>query len=425
MSTQKVYSRVKSRANKIWIVYQDRSLLPLSDSSSVQKWTDTVTFGDNIPDWRESLAAGRDTTTGMTVEGRSLTIRRGRLIAIYRGPPGNPATTPNYWAQSGDFNLSTSFSSTNPTSISDASANARALGKFVSRAREVNTAFQGGVFLGELAKTIHGIRHPAKGLRDTVDAYRSRAVKLRAAEALRRIPAQQVTRNLADLWLESSFHWRPLIHDVQDGARAAARLVTGNESRPETQPIRAKATVETNSLTTAPAITVNGGLVWAYNETSKDSCTVVYRGAVRIRDLSTPSGQAAALGFDPSSFAPTVWELVPYSFLIDYFTNVGEIVSGLSFPRSSLAWSNRTIIREVVVERNAYSKQSLMAANYRLGSFSAPQVVATRRHISRASYNGTYVPQLNLEVPGSGSLKWLNIAALAVAQASDRKFRWL
>jgi hypothetical protein len=424
MPTQKVFSKSQSRSNLKWYIAYNGLSTELESSNSVVKWTDTVDYGDNIRNWRESLLAGNDTTTGLTVSGRTLSIRRGRLVAVNRSPTGLP-TGAKTWIQSGDFNISTAFSSSNPTSISDASANARALGKFVNRAREVNTTFQGGVFLGELAQTIHGIRHPAKGLRELVDTYRHKAVKLRSAEGFR-VLRHPFERNLADLWLESSFHWKPLIHDIQDGARASAQLVEKVEKRPTSVPVRGVATVVSNSQESVPALFVEGGFRYLLCETLYDSCTAVYRGAIRVMDLTTPAGQAALLGFDPASFAPTAWELVPYSFLVDYFTNIGEVITGLSFPRAGVKWSNRTIIREVVAERTVSTDGSLYSGQtVHLSSFSAPQVVASKRHISRASYNGTYVPKLNLEVPDLGSLRWLNIAALVTAQASDKRFRWL
>lgn len=33
---------------------------------------------------------------------------------------------------------------------------------------------------------------------------------------------------------------------------------------------------------------------------------------------------------------PTVWELIPYSFLIDYFTNVGDVLQALSTDTSGV-----------------------------------------------------------------------------------------
>jgi hypothetical protein len=46
----------------------------------------------------------------------------------------------------------------------------------------------------------------------------------------------------------------------------------------------------------------------------------------------------ATLGFSWESFVPTVWELVPYSFILDYFTNIGDVLSAGLLVQSHLAW---------------------------------------------------------------------------------------
>lgn len=425
MSTTRSYPKSKSRSNIVKAVTYGGVESTQSESNSTVKWTDTITHGDNLDDWKGKLLRGEDATTGLTVDGRVLSIKKGTLVGTRRSPTGalNNSKT---WTQRGDFGLSTSFSATNPSDISTTSADNRALGSFVSRVAQVNTTFQGGVFLGELAQAIHGIRHPAEGLRKLVDSYRHRATKLRSVEGFRvmRIPFE---KHLAELWLEHAFHWTPLFHDVQDAVSAAAELTLKDASRPKSRPVRAQATVVTNSQTTDGGIQSFGGLRWKIYETLSDRCTVVYRGAVRVESLTSLAGKTKLLGFNPGSFLPTAWELVPYSFLIDYFTNVGDIMTGLSFPTANLRWSNRTIVREASVERWAVSNPAVYSGDltYRLSSFSAPRVETNRRLISRSSYNGSFIPSLQLEVPGSGSKKWLNIAALAIAQGQDRAFRWL
>lgn len=425
MSTTKVYPKSKARSNVVKTVTYGGVESTQSESYTSVSWTDTVVLGDNLPNWRELLRTGNDATTGLSVDGRTLSIKRGTLIGTRRNPTG-PSGSSKTWTMRGDFGLSTSFNSQDPSGISETSAQNRALAKFAQRTIAVNNSFQGGIFLGELAQTLHGIKHPAQGLRNLVDAYRHKAVKLRSVEGFRvkRIP---VEKHLAELWLEHSFHWKPLFRDIQDGVSAAAELTRKNAARPDSRPVRASDTVVSSSVTSDLGIHANGGLMWKVHETSENRCTVIFRGAVRVESLDTISGKTKLLGFNPGSFLPTVWELVPYSFLIDYFTNVGDIVTGLSFPHASLRWSNRTIVRESVVERWAVSNPAVYASNliYKLSSFRAPRVDATRRLISRSTYDGSFIPSVEFEVPGSGSLKWLNIAALGIAQASDRAFRWL
>lgn len=426
MSTIKVFPQSKQFRHHCQFTRNNGTVITLQNSNANLAWEDTVSYGDDWPDWRQRLVEGRDATTGLLVVGKKVAYKPGKLRVSLKAESVSPnALKTGTYVRSGDFGLSKTFSG-DPTNISDKKANAEALGKFVTRATQINTKFQGGVFAGELAQTIHGIKHPAQGLRNLVDAYRRRAVRLRSSQRNKGNLAKLVARALSDLWLEQAFHWRPLFHDIQDGVTAAAELLKKHEERPESAPVRASAQAESNAVYSHTGIQTDGIGVWDTHQTTRDNIIVVFRGAIRVLPLQSMSGTAKLLGFDAASFAPTVWELLPYSFLIDYFTNVGEIVYGLSLPRSLVSWSNSTTIKETVVERWVTCNSALFSGfSTRLDSFSAPRVVLKRREVVRSSYNGSFIPPLDLQMPGSGSLKWLNIAALGFSAASDRRFRWL
>jgi hypothetical protein len=145
--------------------------------------------------------------------------------------------------------------------------------------------------------------------------------------------------------------------------------------------------------------------------------SVIYRGAMRVEAKDPAEMDPALIGFDLSSWAPTLWELIPYSFLIDYFTNVGDVIRGWSHLGVRLAWCNRTSRKTFTKTAWSGPKQSHPA-----DAFAPARFVCTKVRVSRESYSGTTVPKLTLEVPGLGSLKWLNIAALVANRRSDRSW---
>jgi hypothetical protein len=135
--------------------------------------------------------------------------------------------------------------------------------------------------------------------------------------------------------------------------------------------------------------------------------------------------RAELLGYDPASFLPTVWELIPYSFLIDYFTNIGEIIEGWSSLLTRLAWCNRTVRRSYVRTLSSHADlSSIQKFNPSVNSvsFVPSEGVITKSHVLREKFEGTRVPDFVLKVPGMGSLKWLNIAALIAGRNGDRKW---
>jgi len=423
LSLTKVTAHRKQRNNRIFTVQKNGTEVTLSSTKTVASWNDTVVYGDNIPNWREVIKRGGDATTGLQVDGRQIDVHLGHMLAEWVIPP--LATSPTQtvkWQQTGDFDLSYAFNSVDPSLYGTVTANNRALGKFLQNIQQVNTKFQGMTVVGEIAKTIHGIRHPAQGLFKLVDAYRHRAAALRSAEGFRvlRVPLE---KHLADLWLESQFHWKPLMHDIADGIRALRELHKASSTRPTSQPVRAIGVAESN-VSTITGTAGSGGIHYGYQETSKGVVTVVYRGAVRVNPINSSAGLLENFGFSLPNFLPTVWELMPYSFLIDYFTNIGDIVNGWSVQRTLLTWSNRTIIQESVVERSAHAVPSAYnGSQYRLISFSGPSVRTSRRKITRSFFDDLLVPSLEFELPSFGSTKWYNIGALVVSRASDLLFR--
>jgi hypothetical protein len=136
----------------------------------------------------------------------------------------------------------------------------------------------------------------------------------------------------------------------------------------------------------------------------------VYKGLLRA-STDFQSWDHKDLGFTLSEFVPTVWELIPYSFLVDYFTNFGEVVSAVSYPRSNFRW----IMKWTITDR----KDELLAPWMEPGSnplgknkaIGDPCSVVTRQ-IVRAPYYGSLIPDFRFEIPGL-SMKWLNLAALA------------
>lgn len=393
------------------IPYMDEN--PYSSFST--KWVDTVTTGDNIPGWRDKLRNGEDATTSLV--GTKVTARLTNGLARYSFKTYDTFLV----VAVGHLDVDVSLPTKNPATMESSEANAQALGKFNRRITGLRTTFQGATFLGELGQTIRMLRNPARGLRGLVDNWGVSARRIRGSRVFPLpLRKKKVSENLADAWLEAQFGWRPLLHDIDSAGQALARLSVKKSL--STRRITAKA-----ESVGSPSVVEYGSMLHnisvAHFSREIGRCIVVYRGAVRVEAKSPAVMRAETLGYDPRSWAPTAWELIPYSFLIDYFTNVGDVIEGWSNLGTRLAWCNRTIIRSY--EREAVVKGLLNPDPWRVSySVTPAKFVCAKTHVSRASYLGTLVPDFTLEVPGSGSLKWLNIAALIAGRNSDRKWSY-
>lgn len=294
---------------------------------------------------------------------------------------------------------------------SDVQANNEALANFISKATKAQTSFQGGTFLGELRETISLLRSPVKSLRHGLNTYLG-AVKERSRR-IRRLPRDrrktQLTAVLSDTWLEYSFGWVPLIHDIDDGLKTLTdamvddypprKLVVGYGKTK----IPTIASVWQFGVATPPYIN--------YRTEQSSEVLVKYYGVVTVGTNSVTS--ARRIGFDPYSWAPTLWELIPYSFLVDYFTNIGDIVEAASFPRSTLKWVAKTVVKEEVARAVSPNPVLLTSgtASIRGSGSASTGVYWKKRVVSRDTYTGSLVPDLEFSLPGLGR-KLLNIAAL-------------
>lgn len=417
---------------KVMAKYEDETSTTLQPNTiSSEKWVNSVTFGENIPGWRENLRNGLSATTSMTGSNRTVQVTNG-LMTFLKAKVGLPDRL--YVAYlSGAHGCQPTSPTGDPATMDYAKANALALGKFGRRIVEVNTSFQGGVFLGELAQTIRTIKNPAQGLRKLVDDWRSSAQRIRRLSS-RQIPGSLVNRagllrrttaNLADAWLETQYGWRPLLNDVDNGCRALADYNAGQSLK--TKRISSRSTVDGPTADIGTDGYANSFAIWRVQKVTTSHQTVIYRGAMRVEARDPQTMDAELLGFNPGSWLPTAWELMPYSFLIDYFSNVGDIINGWSTLTTRLAWCNRTIRRQYVLTSTSHSNLALVKANVpTVTSVTVvpAKVIATKRSVLREKYTGTFVPGLQFEVPGLGSLKWLNIAALIAARRSDRKWSY-
>lgn len=391
----------------------------------------TVTYGDNFPNWFNLITRGLCATTTMSGTVMRVTkAKEGFYHAYYKMVPDNPAAT-NYEVRE-DLGIGflgipgpTFVSAGTLSAIPLSTATNRALARYNDKVAAVNRQFQGGVFFGELAEALHGIRHPAEALFKGIESYSSAATKLRRTYvkskadflSLSRNRRRKVARSFSEaasgLWLEKAFHWMPLLGDIQ----GAVSALTHTLDQVPRQFIRVSATDVQSSTSTISGF---GGPRF-YNGvlSSLDSvgASVKFYGLVQVGPRVPFSPDAKALGFDPRSFIPTIWELIPYSWAVDYFTNIGDMLYGLSYGGSDVLWT--------CMGTKQWAKRSQKAglsstkpvpvfgwhfvALY--GSMRESEVDTEQAYITRSVYGGNFVPTLDYKVPGL-SLKWLNLGAV-------------
>lgn len=349
-----------------------------------------------VPGYRLKIANGDNACTPLTGRRTVVKIDQGDYLARIKTPSG----TFNWTGIHGAFSepVGTTDFHPDPTLALN-----RAKTKFVQKALSAQSALQTGVFLGEIRETIGLIRRPAMGLRRGLDDFFSAARKRRKGSR------RHKAKVLEELWLEYSFGWKPLISDLDAIASDVARFV---HRPPPFEWVEAfgSSRVQQN-FTSLPNFL--GVLSWMLDVIGTSTVGAKIYGVVNL-DTEGPSMKRVGLALD--QFVPTVWELIPYSFLIDYFTNIGDVIQGWSFSTSRLRWSYQTTRWMSRLEKRTHSPRvdtTGLASGSSGMLYSGSHCSSTSDLIDFVRGPvGSLVPDFRLEVPGFNT-KWLNIAALA------------
>lgn len=141
--------------------------------------------------------------------------------------------------------------------------------------------------------------------------------KGRVTDALRRLKVPDSrqrplkSKDIAGRWLEMQYGWLPLMSDVYEASKAYEALTQGPRKSRVTVSINRNGTL---NYSVSPAAYPMMGPI-------QDSLRIIYE---MTEELSVPR----SLGLtDPLTVA---WELIPYSFVVDWFIPVGTYLENLN-----------------------------------------------------------------------------------------------
>jgi hypothetical protein len=421
---------LKTIKNHLEASFQSRSRnfggawTPWGNITSIQKDLDLViTHGANLADWKYNIRTKINANTDLIVEGYdrpSLGGYGSLYVRQYHKTDGFLSLETEYRGYPSLYELEVP---SNFAGVDEAQVNADVLKKFIAKANRELVGLQGLVTAGELGETLRMIRHPLRSIYDSIPKYlatvRNRGRTFRRSPKKDRLPG--VRRAVSDTWLEYSFGWVPLVNDIHGACKGLASYLNYREP---SKPIRVSSETRNNiSGNTTRVSTGPSNHTIDRTMTKSGHYAEKMYGAVVSRTGLSSSHLQQTLGFRFEDVVPSIWELIPYSFLVDYFTNVGAVISSASFNRSNLAWCSHGHSKEVILEVS--SKFTFFPAafgpfdppnyiNYYAGDISSTPFRVTMVHKARTVYGGNFIPELVFNIPGLGT-KWLNIAALAAS----------
>lgn len=189
--------------------------------------------------------------------------------------------------------------------------------------------FNAAQFLGErkqtanlMASTASRVYHAARSLRRADLQGFTRALSLSGTEtrsiksAWKRVERTAPTKRISSHWLEFVYGWQPLLQDIYDSTRLLADKM--NTSQLYSDKIRATATSS-----------ISYHNPWAGNYEVKVVAFKTHTKLVAVYELESAARQLLAqTGI--TNPALLVWELMPYSFVIDWFVPVGTYLESLT-----------------------------------------------------------------------------------------------
>lgn len=375
--------------------------------------------GVSNPNWKRQVVSGQNATTNMQAVWMAMESRRANCSLNYKR---NDYPSLVYRVQAeGDMATSAiDFSDPSGPHKSTEFVYNLAAAQFLAKCRSHYQQMQGLTALGELGETLRMLRRPAENLRnlskDWLDFLKKR----------KKSNPKKWTQDIGGAWLEQAFGWRPLIHDINDSVDAYQDLQS-RLTKPMIRKISAgskKTWDVSDTLATRVGSLASVGLGPRYRCIRADCYeqhSVRFRGAVAAQS-DTPEwvDVQKAYGFDVGSFVPTAWELLPWSFLVDYFTNIGECLNSVTTVTTNVQWVNISVVtqtdtyRDWAIDWNATSP----GAPWYLDSGQADPTGSrlSKRVVGRSAGVGVPYPRLQMNFKlADGQL--LNIAAL-LSQAS-------
>lgn len=181
--------------------------------------------------------------------------------------------------------------------------------------------FEGGVFVGEWAKTVRMVRNPMNQLvklifrkskrkkASTVGGWKDLVKDAKSSAK----SAAYYADVIANSWLELRFGWRPLVMEIDNLVQAAL----DNSTRRTARATRIGTSVGSDDVD----IRVSGNFDCHVNRTWHHQYTA--RAGI-LYDLN--SSRFGRMGVRMRDIPAAAWELLPFSFVVDWFGHIGNYI---------------------------------------------------------------------------------------------------
>lgn len=405
-------SQLRSRllSSSTEVLDDDNGVVDTIDKTSTMRWVDVRTGGNN-PMYFSKIKAGLGATNYLNAEKHDIReLQPGKMVMVVNQGRAKGQTGESTWLGINPELIS--------ASITDASLiqaeNVAAL-KVRQKIRSVQQDMSGLTFLGELRESVKMIKKPAIGLENLLRKFIGNANPKewkRSRKGIRKASKSHYLEDLGAMVLEVNFGLKPLVSDIQGIAEMMLPQVNVDDIRR----VRGTGTEYDEPVFDFGHNSDMEARVYQ-NRVTISECDVTFIAGVRRKiecDALLGLSHLASRSFSLDDIVPTAWELLPWSFLIDYFSDIGDVLSANYLSMSNVAWSQRT--RRAKTSKTVWAYQAIPYAPAYFGivEFTPRVVQSSASWVERATADVPYVTA-RFELP-SKRVQFANMLALLAVQ---------
>lgn len=391
--------------------------------------------GERVPDYKEKIRLGQNATSNFTSNRLKYTGTSAGSASLSANRLDSPF--PNVPQQYSGYAIPPV--TTVVHSGSTASAEAIALSQLYRKIDSELSVINSPAVIAEFGDVLRQFGHPLESILDLTNRRINRlhleSRGLKGSIAFRKVKVAQI---VASTYLEYAFGLAPLISDTRKAAEAVARW-----QYEKTGEYRFRSRVTGTGETTIASATTNdpqviSGSYFVFTQRNKfqtdnrcrytcglnTSTVAAYGSNDRLLQL---------LGFDPVKWIPAAWEVVPWSWLLDYVTNIGDILQASATNTTGVTWisksvSQRSTRRCVTAVDSKLTSDRIKAFGFDSGTGSGTcgDWSILRTTMTRSKPASLGVPPLSFTLPSEWDIKkHANVAAALFARRPSSSALWL
>jgi len=183
-----------------------------------------------------------------------------------------------------------------------------------------SSPIMGGEIAHDFAKSLSMLRRPFKSATDLI--WRMLGHK----KARMKKTTMSAMKASASAWLEYRYGWTPVVADMQQLFIEAH----GIHERFEKRRLVARSGEEVTTKVSRTFTDVNAGGILLSGVTTMEDFYRVSAGVIySVKPVDTLNAVNAILGFRPNDLIALGWEVIPYSFVVDWFIGIGTWISAM------------------------------------------------------------------------------------------------